>query len=82
MTDGIGGQVVFSEVLVTPLGQSKGCGYVDISFEESRLIFSIVEFASDEDAKRAKVDLADKQLLGRPVFIREVQQFQQSVDSH
>jgi len=53
-----GGQVVFSEVLVTPLGQSKGCG--------------IVEFASDEDAKRAKVDLADKQLLGRPVFIREV----------
>jgi hypothetical protein len=36
------------------------------------LTISIVEFASDEDAKRAKVELADKQLLGRPVFIREV----------
>jgi len=36
------------------------------------LTTSIVEFASDEDAKRAKVELADKQLLGRPVFIREV----------
>lgn len=33
---------------------------------------SIVEFANSEDARRAKEDLADKQLLGRPVFIREV----------
>jgi hypothetical protein len=36
------------------------------------LTTSIVEFATEEDAKRAKVELADKQLLGRPVFIREV----------
>jgi hypothetical protein len=36
------------------------------------LTISIVEFATEEDAKRAKVELADKQLLGRPVFIREV----------
>lgn len=34
--------------------------------------YRIVEFANAEDAKRAKEDLADKQLLGRPVFIREV----------
>lgn len=33
---------------------------------------SIVEFASSEDAKRAKEELADKPFMGRSVFIREV----------
>ncbi len=32
----------------------------------------IVEFANDEDARRAKVELADKAFMGRSVFIREV----------
>lgn len=32
----------------------------------------IVEFSNSDDASRAKADLADKSLLGRPVFIREV----------
>ncbi|WWC73826.1 uncharacterized protein I206_107798 [Kwoniella pini CBS 10737] len=52
-----GGTVVFSEVLTTPAGQSKGCG--------------IVEFTSQEDAQRAKAELSDKYLLSRNVFIRE-----------
>ncbi|ORX37631.1 hypothetical protein BD324DRAFT_578776 [Kockovaella imperatae] len=55
--EGAGGEVIFSEILVTPAGQSKGCG--------------IVEFAREEDAKKAKVDLADKAFMGRSVFIRE-----------
>ena len=46
------------------------------------LTISIVEFASDEDAKRAKVELADKQLLGRPVFIREVRDFHFRLERH
>ena len=46
------------------------------------LTTSIVEFASDEDAKRAKVELADKQLLGRPVFIREVRDFHSRLERH
>lgn len=54
---GAGGDVIFSEVLVTPAGQSKGCG--------------IVEFATQEDAQRAKNDLSDKSLMGRNLFIRE-----------
>ncbi|OCF73339.1 RNP domain-containing protein [Kwoniella mangroviensis CBS 8886] len=52
-----GGNVVFSEVLTTPAGQSKGCG--------------IVEFATQEEAQRAKAELTDKYLLSRNVFIRE-----------
>nr|XP_019043686.1 RNP domain-containing protein [Kwoniella bestiolae CBS 10118]OCF22616.1 RNP domain-containing protein [Kwoniella bestiolae CBS 10118] len=52
-----GGNVIFSEVLTTPAGQSKGCG--------------IVEFATQEDAQRAKAELTDKYLLSRNVFIRE-----------
>ncbi|WWC92679.1 uncharacterized protein L201_007638 [Kwoniella dendrophila CBS 6074] len=52
-----GGNVVFSEVLTTPAGQSKGCG--------------IVEFSNQEDAQRAKAELSDKYLLSRNVFIRE-----------
>ncbi|WRT69833.1 uncharacterized protein IL334_006824 [Kwoniella shivajii] len=52
-----GGNVIFSEVLTTPAGQSKGCG--------------IVEFASQDEAQRAKAELSDKYLLSRNVFIRE-----------
>ena len=32
----------------------------------------IVEFATDEDSRRAKTELADKAFMGRSVFIREV----------
>lgn len=35
-------------------------------------LISIVEFSNADDAKKAKEELADKTLLGRPVFIREV----------
>jgi hypothetical protein len=34
--------------------------------------FSIVEFGNSEDAKKAKAELADKQFMGRSLFIREV----------
>ncbi|KAL1412557.1 g-strand binding protein [Vanrija albida] len=54
---GAGGNVVFSEVLVTPAGASKGCG--------------IVEFETTDEARHAKAELADKQFMGRSVFIRE-----------
>ncbi|KAL7425248.1 g-strand binding protein [Cryptotrichosporon argae] len=54
---GAGGRVVFAEILITPTGQSKGCG--------------IVEFESADQAQQAKAELADKHLLGRSVFIRE-----------
>lgn len=33
---------------------------------------SIVEFASPEDARRAKEEISDKAFMGRSVFIREV----------
>ena len=41
---------------------------------KTRLIYlySIVEFASQEDAQRAVRELSEQPLLGRPVFIREV----------
>jgi len=55
-----------------PLVNPKVAGKSNSLSPLTLLIISIVEFASDEDAKRAKVELADKQLLGRPVFIREV----------
>ena len=55
-----------------PLVNPKVAGKFNSLISSTLLIVSIVEFASDEDAKRAKVELADKQLLGRPVFIREV----------
>ena len=32
----------------------------------------IVEFATEDEAKKAKVELADKAFMGRSVFIREV----------
>ncbi|KAJ4471323.1 hypothetical protein C8J55DRAFT_521364 [Lentinula edodes] len=51
------GEVLFAEVLVTPMGVSKGCG--------------IVEFSSTEDAQRAIRELSEMTLLGRPVYIRE-----------
>jgi len=35
-------------------------------------IFSVVEFSQPEEAQKAIRDLSDQQLLGRPVFIREV----------
>lgn len=35
-------------------------------------IYSIVEFANQEDAQRAIRELSEQLLLGRPVFIREV----------
>ncbi|OCF39686.1 RNP domain-containing protein [Kwoniella heveanensis CBS 569] len=54
---GAGGNVIFSEVLTTPAGQSKGCG--------------IVEFATQEEAQRAKQELSDKAFMGRACFIRE-----------
>ncbi|KAF8308261.1 RNA-binding domain-containing protein [Clavulina sp. PMI_390] len=53
----VAGEVLFAEVLVTPTGVSKGCG--------------IVEYGTREEAQRAIRDLAEQQLLGRPVFIRE-----------
>lgn len=33
---------------------------------------SIVEFANEEDARKAKAELADRPFMGRSVFIREV----------
>ncbi|KAI9010157.1 hypothetical protein DFJ74DRAFT_711176 [Hyaloraphidium curvatum] len=51
------GDVVFADVLTNAMGRSKGCG--------------VVEFATPEEAKKAIETLNDKQLMGRPVFIRE-----------
>ncbi|KAJ4476103.1 hypothetical protein C8J55DRAFT_517489 [Lentinula edodes] len=51
------GEVLFAEVLVTPMGVSKGCG--------------IVEFSSTEAAQCAIRELSEMPLLGRPVYIRE-----------
>lgn len=75
--------VVFTEILLTPQGMSKGCGYV---FPPSVLLHflapafptdipvlrSIIEFATRDDAQRAITEFTDKTLLGRPIFIREV----------
>lgn len=36
------------------------------------MMISIVEFATQEDAARAKEELSDKAFMGRAVFIREV----------
>lgn len=52
------GEVVHADVLINAMGRSKGCG--------------VVEFASADDAKKAMETLNDKELMGRPVFIREV----------
>jgi hypothetical protein len=71
----LAGEVLFAEVLVTPTGISKGCGYVSLFafvFVPSDLPIRIVEFASLEDSQRAIRELSEQPLLGRPVFIREV----------
>lgn len=49
-------EIVRADVLASPDGRSKGCG--------------IVEFASEEGAKRALV-LNDSELMGRQIFVRE-----------
>lgn len=51
------GEVVRAEVIKEPNGRSKGCG--------------IVEFASDEGAKKAIATLTDTELKGRRIFVRE-----------
>lgn len=70
------GEVLFAEVLITPTGVSKGCGYVFfilwLLLDAKWVIVSIVEFASQEDSQRAIRELSEQPLLGRPVFIREV----------
>ena len=72
----LAGEVLFAEVLVTPTGISKGCGYVSPFVTLLRitltLLVRIVEFASLEDSQRAIRELSEQPLLGRPVFIREV----------
>lgn len=81
---GLAGEVLFAEVLVTPTGQSKGCGYVFLPyFLVKKLTLwspSIVEFATQEEAKTAITNLSESQLLGRPIFIREVRPH--SIPSH
>jgi len=49
-------EIVRADVLASPDGRSKGCG--------------IVEFASEEGAKRALM-LNDSDLMGRQIFVRE-----------
>lgn len=74
------GNVVFAEIMLLPNGMSKGCGCVLLSFLSRRLFAdftippsrSVVEFSQPEEAQRAVRELNDQQLLGRPLFIREV----------
>lgn len=76
------GNVVFSEIMMLPNGMSKGCGFVTLPFTLTTLskltldrcyqFCSVVEFSQPEEAQKAIRDLSDQQLLGRPVFIREV----------
>lgn len=49
-------EIVRADILASPDGRSKGCG--------------IVEFASEEGAKRA-LTLSDSELMGRQIFVRE-----------
>jgi RNA recognition motif-containing protein len=49
---------VFADVLTNAMGRSKGCG--------------VVEYATEEEAKKAIETLSDKQFMGRPIFVREV----------
>jgi len=73
---GLAGEVLFAEVLITPTGQSKGCGCAFLPhFLVKELTFCsprLVEFATQEEAKTAIANLSESQLLGRPIFIREV----------
>ncbi|THV00182.1 RNA-binding domain-containing protein [Dendrothele bispora CBS 962.96] len=50
------GEVLFSEIMSTFAGTSKGCG--------------LVEYKNEEDAQRAIRELTDVSLHGRPVWIR------------
>jgi RNA recognition motif-containing protein len=56
------GDVVRAEVIKEPSGRSKGCG--------------IVEFATDEGAKKAIATLTDTELKGRRIFVREDREIQ------
>lgn len=51
------GEVVRAEVIKEPSGRSKGCG--------------IVEFATEDGAKKAISELTDTELKGRRIFVRE-----------
>jgi len=51
------GEVLFSEVMTSGDGRSKGCG--------------IVEFATAEQAQEAIAQLNDTDLMGRMIFVRE-----------
>ncbi|KAI9141261.1 hypothetical protein BKA69DRAFT_424795 [Paraphysoderma sedebokerense] len=51
------GEVVRAEILMLPNGRSKGCG--------------IVEFRSPDDAKNAIKIFQDREMNGRPIFVRE-----------
>ncbi|KNZ63751.1 hypothetical protein VP01_1105g2 [Puccinia sorghi] len=51
------GDVSFAEVLMGSDGRSKGCG--------------VVEFSTEEAARKAITELSDRPLFGRPVFVRE-----------
>ena len=51
------GNVVFAEVITLPNGMSKGCG--------------IVEYSSQDEARKAIDTLNETELMGRTVFVRE-----------
>ena len=55
----IAGEVVHADILQLPNGMSKGCG--------------IVEYATASEAQNAIADLSNQTLLGRMVYIREVE---------
>jgi hypothetical protein len=65
----------FQKCLSLLLDSRRDAGKLVTRQRVNRLSFRIVEFSNPEDAKRAKEELADKQVLGRPVFIREVRSF-------
>jgi hypothetical protein len=65
----------FQKCLSLLLDSRKDAGKLALNEVITQLSLSIVEFSNPEDAKRAKEELADKQVLGRPVFIREVRSF-------
>lgn len=59
---------------VSPRDAGKWLLVSNFSLCLTHLPFSIVEFASQEDAQRAIRELSEQPLLGRPVFIREVRE--------
>ncbi|KAI8064017.1 hypothetical protein BDF21DRAFT_466701 [Thamnidium elegans] len=58
------GQVVHVDVLKMPNGRSKGCG--------------VVEYRYPEDAKRAIHIMNKAEFMGRPVFVREDREYENS----